>query len=81
LKKGYAPHELDVKKKRALRLKANQYQLINDVLFRKNYDYVLLRCLEKTEVEKFLQELHDGMIGGHYSGDTTTHKILYVGYY
>ena len=26
-------------------------------------------------------ELHDGPTGGHYSGDTTTHKILRAGYY
>lgn len=42
LKNGYAPSSLDYTKKRALRSKAKQYQLINDVLFRMNYDYVLL---------------------------------------
>jgi len=81
LKNGYAPSNLDYTKKRALRLKAKQYQLVNDVLFRMNYDFVLLRCLEKSEAEKVLQELHDGPVGGHYAGDTTAHKILKVGYY
>jgi hypothetical protein len=28
-----------------------------------------------------LQELHDGPAGGHFGGDTTTHKILHAGYY
>eukprot|EP00253_Pinus_taeda_P002777 PITA_02777 len=55
LKNGYAPSNLNHKKKRALRLKAKQYQLVNDVLFRMIYDYVLLRCLEKSEAEKVLQ--------------------------
>ena len=63
LKNGYAPAHLDHTKKRALRLKSKQYQLINDVLFKKNYDSVLLRCLEKTKAEKVLQELHDGPAG------------------
>lgn len=81
LKNGYAPSRLDHTKKRALRLKAKQYQLINDVLFKRNYDSVLLRCLEKTEAEKVLQELHDGPAGGHYAGDATAHKILLAGYY
>jgi hypothetical protein len=81
LKNGYAPSHLDHTKKRALRLKAKQYQLINDVLFRINYDSVLLRCLEKSEAEKVLQELHDGPAGGHYAGDATAHKILRAGYY
>eukprot|EP00253_Pinus_taeda_P019223 PITA_19223 len=81
LKNGYAPSHLDHTKKRALRLKAKQYQLLNDVLFRINYDSVLLRCLEESEAKFFLQELHDGPAGGHYVGDTTAHKILRAGYY
>lgn len=81
LKNGYDPTNLDHTKKRALRLKAKQYHLMNDVPFRINYDSVLLRCLEKSEAEKVLQELHYGPIGGHYAGDATAHKILRAGYY
>eukprot|EP00253_Pinus_taeda_P014823 PITA_14823 len=81
LKNGYAPSYLDYIKKRALILKAKQYQLINDILFRINYDYVLFRCLEKSKANKVLQELHDGPASGHYAGDATAHKILRAGYY
>ena len=81
LKNGYAPLHLNHTKKIALRLKAKQYQIVNDVLFRMNYDYDLLRCLEKFEAEKVLQELHDGPTGGHYAGDATAHKILHAGNY
>ena len=28
-----------------------------------------------------MQELHDGLAGGHFGGNTTTHKILHAGYY
>lgn len=59
----------------------SQYQLIDNVLFRKNYDVVLLKCLEKLEAEKVMQELHDGPVGGHLRGNTKTHKILHVRYY
>ena len=81
LKYGYAPSHLDHTKKRALRLKAKQYQLINDILLRKNYDSAFLRCLEKTEAHKMLQELHYGLADGNFGGDTTAHKIIHVGYY
>ena len=54
LKNGYAPSNLSYKNKRALRLKAIKYEIIDNVLFRKNYDSILLRCLEKTEAEKVL---------------------------
>ena len=51
------------------------------MLFRRNYDSILLRCLEKTEAHKVLQELHNGPAGGHFGGDTIAHKIIHVGYY
>ena len=54
LKNGYAPSNLDYTNKRALRLKAKQYQLMNNVPFRMNYDSVLLRFLEKSEAKKVL---------------------------
>jgi hypothetical protein len=72
---------LDFKKKPTLRIKATQYQLINNVLFKKNYDSMLLRCLEKQEADKVLFDIHNGLAGGHFEGDTTTHKILHAGYY
>lgn len=81
LKNAYAPLYLNYTSKHALRLKENQYQLIDDVLFRRNYDSVLLRCLEKTKAEKVMQELHDGPAGGHFRGNITAHKILHAGYY
>ena len=81
LKNGYAPPHLNHTKKRALMLKAKQYQIVNDVLFRMNYDYVLLICLKKSEAKKVLQELHDRPAGGHYAGDVTAYKILHAGYY
>lgn len=81
LKNGYAPHEFKYKNKRAFRLKPKHYEIIDNVLFRKNYDFVLLRCLEKAEAQTVLKELHDGPAGGHFGGDTTTQKILHARYY
>jgi hypothetical protein len=55
--------------------------LINGILFRQNFDGVLMCCLEKDEAEKVLLELHAEEAGGHFSGDTTAHKVLRAGYY
>eukprot|EP00253_Pinus_taeda_P022666 PITA_22666 len=76
LKNGYAPSNLNYTKKRILRLKAKQYQLVNDVLFKMNYDYVLLRCLEKSEAEKVLQELHDGPTGEIIPRSSKQHRYI-----
>jgi hypothetical protein len=78
---GYAPRNLDPKNIRELRLKSASFQLINDVLFRKNFDGVLMHCLEKEESEKVLSELHAGESDGHFDGDTTAHKVIRDGYY
>jgi hypothetical protein len=78
---GYAPHNLEPKNRRELRLKSASFQLINDILFRKKFDGFFLRCLEKEESEKVLVELHSGDVGGHFGGDTTAHKVLRAAYY
>jgi len=78
---GSAPRNLDPKNRRELRLKSASFQLINDVLFQRNFDGVFLRCLEKEESEKMLSKLHAGEASGHFGGDTTTHKVLRDGYY
>ena len=64
---GSSPNHLDARKKRTLRLKYAQYQLIDGVLFRQNCDEVLLRCLEKDDGKHILTKLHDGPEGGHFS--------------
>ena len=54
LKNGYAPPNLSYKNKRTLRLKATKYEIIDDVLFKNNYDSILLRCLENTKAKEEL---------------------------
>jgi hypothetical protein len=79
---GTCPENLNLRERRTLRLKSTQYHLINLVLFRVNYDGVLLRCLEHEDAYKVLKELHDGPVGGNFMvGNTISHKILRVGYY
>jgi hypothetical protein len=51
------------------------------VLFRVNYNGVILRCLKCEDVEKVMKELHDGPASGQFAWNTTTHKILRADYY
>ena len=67
LQEGYLLEHWNPKQRRALRLKSALYQIINGVLFRKNYDGVFLRCLEQEDAKKVVVELHDGPVGGHFS--------------
>ena len=45
---GNAPEHLDPRNKRALRLRYAPYQLIDNILFRNNFEGVLLRCIERN---------------------------------
>ena len=76
---GTSPRNLDPKKTRELRLRSTYFQLINDILFRKNFDCVFLRCLEKEESERVLVELHSDDVRDHFGGDTTAQKVLRSG--
>ena len=60
-------------------MKSASYQIIDGVLFKKNYDGVFFICLEQEDASKVVRELHDGLFGGNFSRDTTAHKILRVG--
>ena len=81
LQAGFLPEHWNSKQRRALHLKSASYQIVEVILFKKNYDGVLLRCLEKEDAKKVMIDLHDGPAGGHFSRDTTAHKILRAGYY
>jgi len=72
---------LSNKQKREIYLKYLSYQLVHGFIFQKHHNGVLLRCLEPQDTEKFLKYLQDGPIGGHYAGDTTTHKVMQASYY
>jgi hypothetical protein len=81
LQHGSTPHHLDPAKRRVLILNSTSFHLVNGILFRQNFNGVLMRCLEKDEAERVLLELHAGEAGGHFGGDTRAHKVLRAGYY
>jgi hypothetical protein len=53
----------NAKKKRALRMKSAQYQLVHIILFRNNCGRVILCFLEKKDVNRVLKDLHDESVG------------------
>jgi hypothetical protein len=81
LKSGQFPIGMSSKERRALKMKENQYVLVVEVLFQRNFDGMLLRCIDSTKSQKVLEEFHEGVCGGHFSPTTTAHRIMRVGYY
>jgi hypothetical protein len=62
-------------------MKVNQYVLITDILFRRNYDGILLICVDENQAQEVMREFHEGMCGGHIAPTSTTHKLIWVGFY
>ena len=54
---------------------------LDNVLFWKNHDGILLNCLLKDEADKALNEFHAGDCGGHLYWKSTADKILRVRFY
>jgi ribonuclease HI len=59
---------------RKLRYKAIKFVLLDDNLFYKSLDGVLLQCLGPEEAKRMMSEVHDGICGAHQSA----HRMKWV---
>jgi hypothetical protein len=60
---------------------ANKYVLIAHILFRRNFDGILLRCVNENQALTLIKEFYEGICGGHFSPTATTQKIIRAGFY
>jgi hypothetical protein len=67
--------------RRTLKMKANQYLLIDDILFRINFDGILLRGVDENQAQELIREFHEGICGGKFAPTATTHKIIRAGFH
>ena len=75
------PERASINDKKFLRRFYAKFFLSNDILYKRNHDSVLLRCIDKVEAERIMAELHEGTFGTYSSGRTMAKKILREGYY
>ncbi|KAH9329251.1 hypothetical protein KI387_001359, partial [Taxus chinensis] len=59
--------------------RANRYTILGGLLYKRGFDGILLRCLKTHESSKAIQEVHDGICGGHFSGLAVAKRILRLG--
>jgi hypothetical protein len=62
-------------------MKASKFCILDNALFWKNHEGILLNCLIKEEADKVLKEFHAGDCGGHLYWKSTADKILRAGFY
>ncbi|KAJ9560504.1 hypothetical protein OSB04_005664 [Centaurea solstitialis] len=67
---------------RKVRLKSSRYTIFNDQLYRRSTTGLILRCVvNKQQVDRILQEMHDGECGNHSGGRSLANRISRQGYY
>ncbi|XP_038991427.1 uncharacterized protein LOC120114674 [Hibiscus syriacus] len=64
------PVEATENDKRTLRRLAMRYVLDGDILYKKGKYQMLLRCVNRIEAKKILEEVHEGVFGTHANGFT-----------
>ena len=74
LKNAHFPE--DKKQARLLRLKAARYILYDGQLYRRGFSTPLLKCVDLTEWNYILQEIHEGVCGNHSEGQSLAYKAL-----
>ncbi|KAJ8478335.1 hypothetical protein OPV22_022062 [Ensete ventricosum] len=66
---------------RRVRRAESWYCIIDGCLYRRGFSRPLLRCLNPTEAQTTLAEIHEGICGDHVGARTLAHMVLRQGYY
>ena len=81
LKDQVYPVNASNRDKKTLRKLAAKFLLDGEVLYKRNHDTVLLRCVDKPEADWLIKEIHEGSFGTHANGHMMARKILRAGYF
>ena len=54
---------------------------MNGILFKKDLQGILLRCVRLDQVDHILHQFHEGLAGGHFSPRAIAIKVMKAGYY
>ena len=57
------------------------HALVDGVLFRKDLNGVLLRCITSNQVDRMMKEFHDGLDGGNFLERKIAMKVMRASYY
>ena len=80
VKQEYPCNASALDKKTLRRLSANFF-ISNGVLYKRNHDMILLRCVDRREADLLIHDVHEGDFGTHASGHTMAKKIIRAGYF
>ena len=81
IKNSEYSHGATDNEKKFIQRMACQFFLSGEVLYKKNHDSTLLWCVDASEANHLMEEMHEGLLGAHTSGPLLARKIMRAGYY
>ena len=66
--------------KKFIRCMACRFFLSGEVLYKRNHNSTLLRCIDASEANHLMEEMHEGLLGAHASGPLLAYKIMRADY-
>ena len=79
LKNGKLPKRKDEARK--IRVKAARYVLMDELLYKRGFSQLYLRCLAPDEANYVLREVYEGAYRNHSGARSLIHKVFCAGYY
>ena len=74
LRSGILPDGKDATRK--LKVQASRFVLIRDVLYKRGFFRLYLRCLSYDEAKYVMREVHEGICGNHSGARSLVHKLI-----
>ena len=79
LKNGVLPDRKEAAGK--LKVQVARFVLIKDVLYKRGFSRLYLRCLGTEKADYVMREVHEGICGNHSGLRSLVHKLVRARYY
>jgi len=81
LKDDFINTKLDRRDQVRMKRLATRYVIIGDILYKRSFNGILLRCLLSEDIDTALELAHGGACGGHFNGRSIFGKLIRMGYW
>ena len=75
MKNGEYPSRAMDNERKFIKSMACQFFLSKEVLYKRNHDTILLRCINATEANHLMEKMHEGLLGAYAGGPLLSGKL------
>ena len=79
LQDGHLPKDADEARK--IRKRAARFTILNDVLYKRGFSMLYLKCVDDDEAKYILEEIYEGIYGDHAGPRSFVSKVIRTGYF